>query len=117
MSPITGQLDEMHTGQDFGAAAGTAVKAAGAGRVKEAGWHAYGGGNRVVIDHGHGLWTSYNHLSRIDVHVGQSVSRNDLVGAVGSTGASTGPHLHFEVYVNGTWVDPLPYLRGAAHRS
>ncbi|GGC89549.1 hypothetical protein GCM10011512_15630 [Tersicoccus solisilvae] len=117
VSPITGQLDEMHTGQDFGAPAGAPVKAAGSGTVKEAGWHAYGGGNRVVIDHGNGLKTSYNHMSAIDVHVGQRIAQGQLVGAVGSTGASTGPHLHFEVFVQGKLVDPLPWLPGVAHRS
>jgi murein DD-endopeptidase MepM/ murein hydrolase activator NlpD len=69
-----------------------------------------GYGNAIVVDHGNGLATLYGHLSRFDVHQGQRVGAGDTIGAVGNTGNSTGPHLHFEVRVNGTPVDPLPYL-------
>jgi len=110
VSPITGTAGELHTGQDFAAACGTEVTAAAAGTVKSAGWHALGGGNRVVVDHGNGVETTYNHLSAISVSVGDKVERGHLVGASGSTGASTGCHLHFEVLVNGTPVDPLGWL-------
>ncbi|MBD8045149.1 M23 family metallopeptidase [Arthrobacter sp. Sa2BUA2] len=110
VSPITGAAGELHTGQDFAAACGTQVTAAASGKVKSAGWHAYGGGNRVVVDHGNGVETTYNHLSAISVSVGDEVQRGDLVGASGTTGASTGCHLHFEVLVNGTPVDPLGWL-------
>ncbi|MHA7174412.1 M23 family metallopeptidase [Arthrobacter monumenti] len=109
-SPITGFAGEMHTGQDFGIACGTEVAAAAEGVVKEAGWHPFGGGNRIVVDHGGGLETTYNHLSSIAVSAGQSVSRGQTVGVSGTTGASTGCHLHFEVVVNGQTVDPLGWL-------
>lgn len=109
-SPITGFAGEMHTGQDFGIACGTEVAAAAEGVVKEAGWHPFGGGNRIVVDHGGGLETTYNHLSSIAVSVGQSVTRGQAVGMSGTTGASTGCHLHFEVVVNGETVDPLGWL-------
>lgn len=109
VSPITG-AGELHTGQDMSEACGTAVKAAAAGTVTFAGWHAYGGGNRVVVEHANGLETTYNHLSAMDVRVGQSVERGEAIARVGSTGASTGCHLHFEVLVDGKNVDPLGWL-------
>ncbi|ALV44298.1 hypothetical protein MB46_00990 [Arthrobacter alpinus] len=110
ISPITGQVDEHHTGQDFAVASGTDVLAAASGTVTFSGWHTYGGGNRVVVDHGNGLSTSYNHMSSNAVKVGQKVERGELVGFSGSTGASTGPHLHFEVIVDDETVDPLGWL-------
>lgn len=110
VSPITGALGEFHRGQDYAAQCGTPVHAAASGTVTFSGWHPYGGGNRVVIDHGNGLETTYNHLSSSDVHVGQQVSRGDVVAMSGTTGASTGCHLHFEVMVNGEVVDPLGWL-------
>ncbi len=109
-SPITGAVGEMHTGQDFGIACGTGVLAAAEGIVKEAGWHPFGGGNRVVIDHGGGMETTYNHLSSISVSSGQTVARGQTVGGSGTTGSSTGCHLHFGVVVNGQAVDPLGWL-------
>ncbi|MEZ2389466.1 M23 family metallopeptidase [bacterium RCC_150] len=110
VNPITGALGEFHRGQDFVAQCGTPVHAAAAGKVTFAGWHPYGGGNRVVVDHGNGLETTYNHLSSFNVQVGQTVNRGDVVALSGTTGASTGCHLHFEVMVNGDVVDPLGWL-------
>jgi murein DD-endopeptidase MepM/ murein hydrolase activator NlpD len=110
VSPITGGVGEFHRGQDFAAQCGTSVFAAASGTVTFAGWHPYGGGNRVVINHGNGLETTYNHLSSFSVEVGQKVSRGDVVALSGTTGASTGCHLHFEVMVNGDVVDPTGWL-------
>lgn len=110
ISPITGEVGEFHRGEDFAAGCGTDVHAAASGKITFAGWHPYGGGNRVVIDHGNGLETTYNHLSSFSVHVGQEVSRGELIALSGTTGASTGCHLHFEVMVNGDVVDPAGWL-------
>jgi len=110
VNPITGAMGEFHRGQDYVAQCGTAVHAAASGKVTFAGWHPFGGGNRVVIDHGNGLETTYNHLSAFNVQVGQTVGRGDIVAMSGTTGASTGCHLHFEVMVNGEVVDPLGWL-------
>jgi murein DD-endopeptidase MepM/ murein hydrolase activator NlpD len=110
VSPLTGGSGDFHRGQDFVAQCGTAVHAAASGKVTFAGWHEYGGGNRVVVDHGNGLETTYNHLSSFTVKVGQTVTRGDTVALSGTTGASTGCHLHFEVQVNGEVVDPMGWL-------
>jgi murein DD-endopeptidase MepM/ murein hydrolase activator NlpD len=100
---------EFHQGLDIAAPMGTTVTAAAAGTVIMAQW--YGGyGNYVLIDHGGGYSTGYGHLSSIYVSVGQSVARGQAIGAVGSTGQSTGPHLHFEVRIAGKPVDPAPRL-------
>ena len=99
----------MHEGIDIGAASGTPIHAAAGGTVIWAGWLG-GYGNLVVIDHHNSLATAYGHQSAIATAVGASVSQGQLIGYVGSTGHSTGPHLHFEVRVNGTPVDPLGYL-------
>ena len=99
----------MHEGIDIGCAFGTPNRAAASGTVIYAGWLG-GYGNLVVIDHGNGLSTAYAHASSILVGVGQSVSQGETVSLVGSTGNSSGPHLHFEVRVNGQAVDPLLYL-------
>ena len=108
MHPI---LQEMrtHDGVDFAAGTGTPIRSAADGVVVYAGPRG-GYGNATVIDHGNSLATLYAHQSAIFVSVGQRVTRNQSVGAVGSTGYSTGPHLHFEVRVQGTPVDPLRYL-------
>jgi murein DD-endopeptidase MepM/ murein hydrolase activator NlpD len=108
-SPFGWRWGRMHEGVDLGAAYGTPIAAAAAGAVIYAGWEG-GYGNLVVIDHGGGLATAYGHQSRIAVSVGQSVSQGETIGFVGSTGHSTGPHLHFEVRFNGEAVDPLGYL-------
>ena len=99
----------MHEGIDIAASSGTPIRAAASGTVIHAGWLG-GYGNLVVLDHGNGLATAYAHASAILVAVGQQVSQGETVALVGSTGHSSGPHLHFEVRVNGTAVDPLGYL-------
>jgi LysM repeat protein len=106
--PISG-AHRMHTGMDIGASSGTPVKTPQAGKVSFAGWNG-GYGNYVVVDHGSGLQTAYAHLSKIDVAKGQSVAAGTVVGKVGSTGDSTGPHLHFEVKQNGQFVNPTTML-------
>jgi murein DD-endopeptidase MepM/ murein hydrolase activator NlpD len=108
-SPFGWRWGRMHEGIDLGAAYGTPIAAAASGVVIYAGWEG-GYGNLVVIDHGGGLATAYGHQSRIAVSVGQNVAQGETIGYVGSTGHSTGPHLHFEVRVNGQAVDPLGYL-------
>lgn len=96
----------LHTGVDIAAPIGTPIAAAGGGEVIWAGWRG-GYGNAVIIDHGHGRATLYGHMSRLGVRAGQVVSRRQLIGYVGSTGMSTGPHLHFELRVNGVPRSPL----------
>jgi murein DD-endopeptidase MepM/ murein hydrolase activator NlpD len=108
-SPFGWRWGRMHEGIDLGAAYGTPIEAVAAGTVIYAGWLG-GYGNLTVIDHGGGLATAYGHQSRIDVSVGEQVAQGQVIGEVGSTGHSTGPHLHFEVRVNGQAVDPLGYL-------
>jgi murein DD-endopeptidase MepM/ murein hydrolase activator NlpD len=109
MDPFMGS-PAMHTGLDLQGDSGDPVRATANGTVTHAGWS--GGYGRVVeIDHGNGLSTRYGHLSSIDVHVGQSVRSGQLVGKVGSTGRSTGPHLHYETRVKGSAVDPQKFLR------
>jgi murein DD-endopeptidase MepM/ murein hydrolase activator NlpD len=99
-----------HSGIDLVARSGTPVYAAREGRVKFADWANGGWGFLVIVDHGHGERTFYAHLSRIDVNVGVLVGRGARVGAVGATGETTGPHLHFEVRVRGAAVNPLTAL-------
>lgn len=111
-NPFTGRGYEYHEGQDIDAAYGTPVQAAASGRVMIAG-RQRGYGNVVYIDHGAGLSTRYGHLSQINVAVGQTVTRGQTIGLVGSTGRSTGPHLHYEVRINNQPVDPRRYLPGA----
>lgn len=109
MHPIL-KTSRMHTGVDIAAPSGSQVVSTGAGAVIFAGWlGAYG--QTVVIDHGGGISTLYAHLSSIQVREGQSVSLGQKIGGVGSTGFSTGPHLHFEVRQNGEPVNPWPYLK------
>ena len=100
---------KLHTGQDIAAPSGTPIKAAGSGVVISAGWR-NGYGNTVIIDHGGGKSTLYGHCSRLYVSSGQRVSMGQRIAAVGSTGYSTGPHLHFEVRINGSPVNPRWYF-------
>lgn len=107
IDPIYG-TPKYHEGMDFASPVGTPVYATGDGVVKEADKHgAYG--NLVVIDHGYNYTTRFAHLSKIRVHVGQHVKRGDLIGNVGSTGKSTGPHLHYEVRLKGEPQNPVNY--------
>jgi murein DD-endopeptidase MepM/ murein hydrolase activator NlpD len=99
----------MHEGIDITASTGTPIRAAATGTIIHTGWLG-GYGNLVVVDHGNGLATAYAHASSILVALGQQVSQGETVSLVGSTGNSSGPHLHFEVRVNGVAVDPLLYL-------
>lgn len=109
---ITQRFAWYHRGVDIATGMGTPVLAADAGRVIVAGWPDNGGfGIRVEIDHGNGYVTRYAHLSRADVVVGQTVARGNVIGLEGSTGRSTGPHLHFEVIRGGVHLNPLEFLR------
>ena len=114
-NPFGGPGYEFHTGQDIEAPMGTPVIAGARGQVSFVGWQ-NGYGQLVVIDHGGGLSTRYGHLSHIDVELGQSVSRGQLIGKVGSTGRSTGPHLHYEVRINDQAVNPLQYLLSSSKK-
>jgi len=128
--PIDGELDlqsgfgvridpflgrpAMHTGLDLHGETGDVVHATADGTVTAAGWSG-GYGRMVDIDHGNGLSTRYGHLSSIDVRVGQSIRTGQIIGKVGSTGRSTGPHLHYETRLRGEAIDPQKFLR-AGHR-
>jgi murein DD-endopeptidase MepM/ murein hydrolase activator NlpD len=103
-------IPAMHTGLDFRGETGEAIRATAAGTVTHTGWSG-GYGKMVEIDHGNGLSTRYGHLSQIDVEAGQSVRSGQIVGRMGSTGRSTGPHLHYETRINGEAVDPQRFLR------
>jgi murein DD-endopeptidase MepM/ murein hydrolase activator NlpD len=106
--PILGDV-RMHTGLDYAAGAGVPIKAAGNGSVVWAGPRG-GYGNAVIVDHRNGLATLYAHQSRVNATVGQKVTTGQVIGFVGQTGMSTGPHLHFEVRELGTPADPMRYL-------
>jgi murein DD-endopeptidase MepM/ murein hydrolase activator NlpD len=108
-SPFGWRWGRMHEGIDIGVPYGTPIMAAASGTVIYAGWMD-GYGNLVVIDHGNGLATAYAHQSQIAVSLGQSVAQGQVIGYVGCTGHCFGPHLHFEVRINGSAVDPLGYL-------
>ena len=108
-SPFGFRWGRMHEGIDIGATYGSAIHAAASGTVIYCGWES-GYGNLTVIDHGGNLATAYGHQSSIAVTCGQQVSQGQVIGYVGSTGHSTGPHLHFEVRINGSPVDPMGYL-------
>ena len=109
VSPFGMRWGRMHEGIDIAVGYGTPIHAAASGRVVYAGWMS-GYGNLVAIDHGNGLSTAYGHQSRIAVSNGQTVSQGQVIGYVGCTGHCFGPHLHFEVRINGTPVDPMGYL-------
>jgi murein DD-endopeptidase MepM/ murein hydrolase activator NlpD len=102
---------EFHEGVDLGADYGDPVHAAAAGTVVANGYDG-GYGIKIDIDHGNGYHTWYAHLSKVDVEVGQHVYKGELIGQVGSTGFSTGPHLHYQIMKNGVAIDPTPYLDG-----
>lgn len=113
VAPTTG-ASTYHGGLDIGASMGASIVAAGAGDVIYAG--ANGGyGNCVMIDHGNGVVTVYAHMSSIGVSYGQYVTAGQYVGAVGSTGVSTGPHCHFEIRINGAQTDPAAYFSGLSY--
>lgn len=107
--PAYGSYAHFHTGIDVAVPQGTQVKATAAGTIVIAGWDG-GYGNLVAIDHGHGITTYYGHNSQLLVSVGQQVNAGQVISLSGSTGNSTGPHVHYEVRVNGTPVDPAPYM-------
>jgi len=108
MHPIL-KIGKMHAGLDFAARTGTPVYATGDGKVKLAGRDG-GYGNAVVINHGYGYETLYAHMSKIKVRRNQKVKRGDIIGYVGSTGLSTGPHLHYEIHKDGKPIDPISYF-------
>jgi len=124
--PVTGEIDmtssfgvridpflgrpAMHTGIDFHGTQGDPIRATASGTVTLAGWNG-GYGRLVEVDHGNGLATRYGHLSEIDVTIGQTIKIGQIVGRLGSTGRSTGPHLHYETRIDGEAVDPQKFLR------
>ncbi len=107
--PVLGTA-RMHNGQDFEVPYGTEVYATGDGSVIESGWNTGGFGNCIVIDHGYGFQTVYGHLSDIKVTSGQNVKRGDLIGISGSTGLSSGPHLHYQIEQFGTHRNPVNFF-------
>jgi murein DD-endopeptidase MepM/ murein hydrolase activator NlpD len=107
--PFTG-VSTYHTGVDMAAPTGTPIKAAMSGKIAYVGWSNVFG-NYVIINHGNGYQTLYGHMSKTLAHVGEEVSQGTRIGLVGSTGYSTGPHLHFTVYKNGRLIDPLTLLK------
>jgi murein DD-endopeptidase MepM/ murein hydrolase activator NlpD len=127
--PVEGEIDQtsgfgvridpfigrpaMHTGLDFRGDTGEAIRVTAAGTVTSAGWSG-GYGRMVEVDHGNGLSTRYGHLSEIDVKVGQTLKVGQSVGRLGSTGRSTGPHLHYETRIDGEAVDPHKFLQAGA---
>ena len=109
IDPVYG-TPKMHKGLDFTAPKGTPIYATGNGVVKTAGASDGGFGNHVVVNHGYGYETLYGHMLRIKVRAGQRVKRGEIIGWVGSTGKSTGPHCHYEVHINGNEVDPVYFF-------
>ena len=103
------KVEKFHSGMDFTAPIGTEIHATGNGVVVKVEPYGNGYGNNVVINHGYGYETVYAHMSKFAVHVGQKISRGDLLGYVGNTGTSTGPHLHYEVRKNGNPVNPANF--------
>ena len=101
---------KMHAGMDFTAPQGTPIYATADGTVKLAGYSDGGYGNHVIINHGYGYETLYGHMVRIKARVGQKIKRGEVIGYVGSTGKSTGPHLHYEVHKNGRKIDPVYFF-------
>jgi len=112
MDPFSGE-GAFHKGVDIRATTGTPVRTTADGIVVHAGWDMSGYGRLVVVDHGGGTQTWYAHLSHINVSVGEDVRRGDVIGAVGSTGRVTAPHLHYEVHIGGVVRNPYPFLSKA----
>ncbi|HXD33212.1 MAG TPA: peptidoglycan DD-metalloendopeptidase family protein [Pyrinomonadaceae bacterium] len=108
-NPFGGSGYEFHDGQDIDAPSGAPIVAGAKGTVTFVGWQ-HGYGRLIVIDHGGGLTTRYGHLSEFDIEQGVEVARGQFIGRVGSTGRSTGPHLHYEIRINDDPVNPLQYL-------
>lgn len=108
---ITQYYNWRHTGLDIGNSTGQPIYAAENGKVEAAGWNNSGYGYYIIINHGGGLKTLYAHLSRIHIKNGQNIQRGQVIGDIGSTGRSTGPHLHFEVRINNARVNPLGYIK------
>ncbi len=104
------KVEKFHAGLDFAAPQGTPIYATANGKIKEAGFDEGGYGNHVVVDHGYGYETLYGHMVRIKARRGRSVKRGEVIGWVGNTGKSTGPHCHYEVHKNGTPVDPVYFF-------
>ena len=109
IDPVYGAA-KMHKGLDFTAPQGTPIYATGNGTVEVAGQTGDGYGNHVVINHGYGYETLYGHMYKVKVRAGQKVKRGEVIGWVGSTGKSTGPHCHYEVHINGQEVDPVYFF-------
>lgn len=109
-SPYGTRKSGFHSGIDIGGKVGTPVYAAAGGKVVLSSWY-YGYGNCILVDHGNGMKTRYAHLSGYKVKVGDTVERGQLIGLCGNTGNSTGPHLHFEVIINGSTKNPVNYLK------
>ncbi len=104
------KISKFHAGLDFTAPQGTPIYATADGRIKEANYNEGGFGNHVVINHGYGYETLYGHMVRVKARVGKQVKRGEVIGWVGNTGKSTGPHCHYEVHKNGTPVDPVYFF-------
>ncbi len=109
IDPVYG-TPKMHKGLDFTAPQGTPIYATGDGKVEMAGYDQSGFGNHVIINNGYGYETLFGHMVRVKVHAGEKVKRGEVIGWVGSTGKSTGPHCHYEVHVNGREVDPVYFF-------
>jgi len=109
-NPING-AEEFHTGLDISASSGSPVKATADGIVSFSGWSG-GNGYLIVLEHGHGFSTFYGHNKKNAVGVGQKVKRGDVIGYVGTTGSSTGPHVHYEIWKDGKHVNPKQYIGG-----
>ena len=103
----------MHAGIDLAGPVGTPIYATGDGTVSESGYHNGGYGNLVKLDHGRGIETRYGHLSAILVRAGQRVTRGQMIGRMGSTGRSTGSHLHYEVRIDSRAVNPIPFMKSS----
>jgi murein DD-endopeptidase MepM/ murein hydrolase activator NlpD len=109
IDPVYG-TPKMHKGLDFAAPQGTPIYATANGTVAVAGFTDGGYGNHVEINHGYGYETIYGHMVKVKVHSGERVTRGEVIGWVGSTGKSTGPHCHYEIHVNGEAVDPVYFF-------